>query len=273
MKTFNGKAIYQPKSKAAEYSKWACNLFVGCSGKCNYCYNRTGITAKVLGGDKPTLKKCLVNEETALGIFMKEADQNLAELRKHGLFFNFVSDPFLPETYRLNLKAMAYCQLKLIPIKALTKQTWWVEKVVSKEVYFPTEDIAIGFTLTGHSELEPGCATNEDRIRAMKVLNDEGFKTWASIEPIIDFESSWRMIEQTLGFCDLYKVGLKSGGKYNVKDAQWFMTKVLIACSCNHTKAYIKDSLINLCGIDRMALAVNHASYVDQDYNIFTAEN
>ena len=30
-KNFNGKAIYQPKVKVAEYAKWACNFYVGYS--------------------------------------------------------------------------------------------------------------------------------------------------------------------------------------------------------------------------------------------------
>jgi len=29
MKTFKGKAIYQPAGKAAEYSQWACNFYTG----------------------------------------------------------------------------------------------------------------------------------------------------------------------------------------------------------------------------------------------------
>lgn len=274
-----GKIIYQPKGKAQEYAKWAANFYNGCTGLCTYCYNRTGITAKVLGGEKPTLKQSIVNyhhknhsfndEQKALGIFMKEADRNLAELRKHGLFFNFVSDPFLPETYRLNLKAMAYCQLKLIPIKALTKQTWWVEKVVSKEVYFPTEDIAIGFTLTGHSELEPGCATNEDRIRAMKVLNDEGFKTWASIEPIIDLDSSWKMIAEVCNHCDLMKIGLQAGKTYNEGEIINFMVNVHRLADVYNFKFYYKDSFLKAAGMPRYPLVINE---VDRDYNMFAEE-
>jgi hypothetical protein len=59
-----------------------------------------------------------------------EAEQNLEELRKHGLFFNFVSDPFLPETIGLNTLAMRYCIIHSIPVIALTKQTRWVEDFI-----------------------------------------------------------------------------------------------------------------------------------------------
>lgn len=277
------KIIYQPKGKAQEYAKYAANFYVGCLGKnsCQYCY-----CPKVLRGywpDKPTLKKGLNIIDKAKHIFMKEADQNLTELRKHGLFFNFVSDPFLPETIELNTFAMRYCIIRGIPVKALTKQTWWVEDFMAEMWdndtiwnldYHDVQNLmAIGFTLTGHDDLEPGCASNNERINAMQLLHSEGFKIWASIEPIIDFESSYQMIEQTLGFCDLYKVGLKSGSKYSTEDARWFATKVLISCACNHTKVYLKDSLVKLTGWDRENLKEISGSYVDADYNMFADEN
>ena len=36
------KAIYKPKGKAGGYAEWACNLFVGCSNNCSYCYCKKG---------------------------------------------------------------------------------------------------------------------------------------------------------------------------------------------------------------------------------------
>jgi DNA repair photolyase len=266
MKTFKGKAIYQPSGKAAEYSKWAVNFYNGCSAKCEYCYNRHGITAKVLGCDTPTLKKSLINEEHAFGQFIYEAAKNLDQLRKDGLFFNFVSDPLLRETYRLNMKAMAFCELKLIPIKVLTKQTWWVPLVLSKEVYFPSNDIAIGFTLTGHDELEPGAASNNDRIRAMKVLHDEGFKTWASIEPIIDIESSMAMIDEIRDHVDLVKIGLQSGKKYDLSELIPFIHCYNGIADGFGFKIYWKDSLLKHAGFERSELP---GCCVDRDYNIF----
>ncbi len=42
-KRFNGKALYQPSGKAAEYSAWACNFYTGCSNDCEYCYCKRGV--------------------------------------------------------------------------------------------------------------------------------------------------------------------------------------------------------------------------------------
>lgn len=30
--------IYEPKGRAREYSPYACNLYIGCSHRCQYCY-------------------------------------------------------------------------------------------------------------------------------------------------------------------------------------------------------------------------------------------
>lgn len=48
----SGITIYQPNGAAAEYSKWACNLYNGCTNRCEYCYNRHGLAHNCLGMDE-----------------------------------------------------------------------------------------------------------------------------------------------------------------------------------------------------------------------------
>ena len=128
--------------------------------------------------------------------------------------------------------------------------------------------IAIGVTLTGHDELEPGASQTHQRIRLLKRSNELGFKTFASIEPIIDFDSSFRMICDSYLFCDLYKIGLKSGEKYSKQELIYFIEGVNGLC---HKKAanipvYFKDSLLKAAGIDRKDLPVN---CVNRDFDLF----
>jgi hypothetical protein len=43
----------------------------------------------------------------------------------------------------------------------------------------------------------------------MDIIGTEGFRVWASIEPVIDFDSSFRMIQQALDAgCEHFKIGL-----------------------------------------------------------------
>ena len=72
-KRYNGKAIYQPKGKAAEYSPWACNFFTGCSNDCSYCYCKRGVLNHYWSTN-PKLKKRFKDEGHAIEVFNKELD-------------------------------------------------------------------------------------------------------------------------------------------------------------------------------------------------------
>lgn len=268
-KSFKGKAIYNPSGKAGEYSYWACNFYVGCSNGCEYCYCKKGIMKSSMGADVPTLKKCFRNEGHAKDVFEKEMLQNREELKKHGLFFSFSTDPMLKETIELTLFAITLCLCADIPVKILTKRADFFSIVE----YFDREFlwmgnyksmIAFGFTLTGRDEIEPGASTNTERIEAMKKLHASGFKTWASIEPIIDIPSSLKCIEETLGYCDLYKIGMLSGGSLPKEELRNFIGRVCYLASKNGAKVYWKDGLKKYLGRDIVSAAT-----VDRDYNIF----
>ena len=268
IKSFKGKAIYNPSGKAGEYSYWACNFYKGCSNGCTYCYLKKGVLAQAMGGDKPELKSCFKNEENALEIFKKEILQNKEDLQKHGLFFTFTSDPFLKETIDLTHDAIGICQFNEIPVKVLTKTTWWVEDLLLDEDTYKDNRkdlIAYGFTLTGHDELEPNASTNLQRIQAMKELHNAGFKIFASIEPIVDFVSAKNMIGSTLEFCDLYKIGLMSGKKYDVVEAQSFVE--WLNDLSKQPKIYLKETLQELTHYTNEELDFN---FVNRDYNMFT---
>lgn len=268
-KNFKGKAIYNPKGAAAEYSYWACNFYVGCSNDCSYCYCKKGVLSSAMGGTTAKLKSCFNNEVHALQVFEKELSKNIDSLREHGLFFTFTSDPMLKETIALNWEAAVLAIEKNIPVKFLTKSVGgWVNDLTTIHKSWK-KYIAIGFTLTGHDELEPGADTNAERIEAMKQLHKAGIKTFASIEPIIDFNSSIRMIKETAGACDLYKIGLLAGGKYNKTEAMTFYYSLIPLLSDTDCRVYFKDSFINLIGLDRQMLASTWSKAVGRDYNMF----
>ena len=270
-KQFNGKAIYNPSGKAGEYSYWACNFYTGCSNNCTYCYCKRGVMSHVWS-NTAKLKRCFKDEKHAIEIFERELIQNLPELQKYGLFFTFTSDPFIPETINLTRKAISICIDNFVPVKVLTKRADFLDKLNGKwaAVHWSLSTvmkayISFGFTLTGHDELEPGASTNAERIETMKVLHEAGFKTWASIEPIIDLKASRSCIEQTLGFCDLYKIGLMSGGKLPDKEKlRLFVGRVCRLILAHGAKVYWKDGLKKHLGRDIVSAAT-----VGRDYNIF----
>jgi DNA repair photolyase len=274
-KPFKGKAIYNPSGKAGEYSAWACNFYTGCSNMCNYCYCRRGVMSHVWS-ETPKLKSCFRHELDAINIFEKEVKQNLDQLQKYGLFFSFTTDPMLSETIYLTIQACCFCMQNSIPVSILTKVDF-----KSIELYtdglsclFPEivpEEykhlLSFGFTLTGCDEEEPHASSNEERISCMKKLHEMGYKTWSSIEPVINISKSMDMIRQSSEYCLLYKVGLLSGKKYPKAELVQFINEV--TTSYPNNLFYFKESIIQQAGIAREDLPRN---CVDRYYNMFNSK-
>lgn len=236
-KPFNGRAIYQPSGAAGEYSKWACNLFNGCSNRCDYCYNRHSMTAKVLGTDRVSMKSSLTDDYTAknyyLRVFAQELDANLEAIKRDGgLFFSFVSDPLLEKTYGPNLQCMEYAVSQGVHCTVLTKSAWWIGTMCLSAscvklslVESLKDNLSLGFTLTGMDEMERLCISNtQERIDAMKWAQEQGVYTWASIEPVIDYQMALDVINRSLPYCKEYRIGLASklGIKYDTADVLRF---------------------------------------------------
>lgn len=265
---FKGKALYQPQGRSGEYAKWAINFYNGCTGGCEYCYNKR---FPILSDSKPTLKACFENKTDAFNTVKKEIAAHKKDIIKDGgLFLSFVSDPCLPETLMLTTAVISYCSgimqsalaerdesigKESIPVIILTKRADWIlhENSCFKaldEALANTplaKDIAFGFTLTGHDEMEPGCSSNIDRIRAMKVLHKKGYRTWASIEPIIDFDSSLEMVRLAAPFCDHFKIGIRTDRKFTCteEERKKFETGLGIITLNTRSTVYFKHSYLD----------------------------
>ena len=275
MEQFKGKAIYNPSGKAGEYSRWACNFYTGCSNGCEYCYCKKGILGHAMGGDTPTLKKCFRNELHAISVFFDElfdpiTEQPKAGIKEHGIFLSFTTDPCLPETQVLHFAVIEACLMIQVPVQILTKCTAWLDTEQGQQMLSnpnAQHHLAVGFTLTGHDELEPNAAPNATRIGAMKRIHEMGIKTFASVEPIIDIDSSYNMIENAAPFCNHFKVGILKGAKYDSME-------LADACAsvCRRFKNstfYFKESLLKAAEIVREDISDYHDNCVNTDYNIF----
>lgn len=268
----NGKALYTPKGAAREYAPVGCNLYTGCKHDCFYCYLKRGVLSHAMGGTEIKLKSCFKDDIDAGVVFAKELEKHLSYLQKVGIFFSFSTDPLISETRDLTKRCIVTANRNGVPVKLLTKNADFVNDEVFmswlKVHDFRKDLVAFGFTLTGHDEMEQFASSNSDRIAAMKRLHDMGFKTFASIEPIIDVPSSLDMIKQTLDFCDLYKVGLRSGVKkdyYQDEDLLLLIKELATLHGTRGTKLYIKKSLR-----ERLQHPIIGCISVDSDYYLFT---
>ena len=250
----NGKAIYTPKGAALEYGRVGCNFYAGCPHNCSYCYLKRGAPSKQLGGTEVRLKKCFKDEEDALSIFSKELDKHIGYLRRYGVFFSFTTDPLINETMDVTFKAMHRCAIRGIPVKVLTKNADFISKLYSLPTTFVNhcrDWVSFGFTLTGRDDMEPNASSNHRRIEVMRYLHMDGFKTWASIEPVIDWKSSRSIVKQALLYCDHFKIGLRSGVKKDYYDDSEITDSILwlkhIITNVGKT-VYFKESIRKRAG-------------------------
>ena len=206
--------IYRPRGKAGEYASWACNLYTGCSNDCEYCYCKKGPLGSIWTKE-PRLKKCFKNEEHAYSVFIRELEQNQEALRREGLFFSFTTDPFLKETRKFTWNCILTALSEKITVSVLTKRADFLDDISTALRWIHKDGLVFGFTITGCNLKEPGASTNGQRIEAMERLHDAGFKTFASLEPIIDPARTLNYYKElaSRSCCDLVKVGLESGRK------------------------------------------------------------
>ena len=247
-KIINGKALYTPKGAAKEYGRIGCNFYTGCPHECEYCYLKRGITGKALGGTEVRLKKCFKDEKYALQVFRNEVTKHRDRLRETGVFFSFTTDPMIPETRDLTLSAIAFLSDLGIASYVLTKNHTFYEydRFTRMLPSLNKELVHFGFTFTGRDDMEPKASANSQREYVLRCLHDQGYKTWASIEPVVDWESSCLMIARLLDVCDHFKVGLRSGVSRDYYNPQETLASVewLTTVIPNHNgTVYLKQSV------------------------------
>jgi len=271
-------AIYNPKVAAAEYARWACNLYNGCPHQCEYCYCKRGILGATMGGALPEIKKQLGGtKEKAFEIFCKELKANADQIRREGgLFFSFSTDPMVAAELPLTARCIEQCFMLSVPVVILTKAVlWWYNSRTFHDLLMHYRHlIAIGFTLTGHDELESCAASNDERINLMALLSGAGFKIWASIEPIIDPLASLASIRMVESYCQHFKIELRSGVKkdyYDDVDLNALFLSIDRYAEQNPQTQYFKtfyfkDSFVKRLGLDRSTF---QAPFVDRNFSLF----
>lgn len=259
------KFITLSKGAAKEYSEYSFNSHTGCTNGCSYCY------LKGLGMNHPPKpKKMLYDRDDNIFAAYKfvrcryepelekllEADP---ELREKGILLSFATDPLLEETL-IYTKFVVIANIeKYVITRLLTKRgVKEFQKFANfaldldrdkEETQWQLAHLHYGVTLTGFDDLEPNAAPNMERIETLKLARENGFATWVSLEPIIDFETSLNMLKASKDFVFYYKIGLQNRGiKYAQDTALWFKSQVeeLLPAS----KFTFKNSFKKLIGIE-----------------------
>ncbi|MEG2451208.1 MAG: radical SAM protein, partial [Clostridia bacterium] len=199
--------IYRPTGMAREYSPYACNLYIGCSHRCVYCYAPHTLQKKeseYFG--KPYPRKDVLR--------LLEADLK-KNVYTEQILLSFVGDCYCDnqDDSRTTREALILLNQYRAPVALLSKGG---KKLLRDMDIFKAfgDRISVGCTLTFFDETkskewEPYASTPSERLETLKILHDNGIKTFASFEPTIEPEESLKLIKKTLedNSVDHYKIG------------------------------------------------------------------
>lgn len=233
--------IYEPSGKAREYSELAANLYNGCNHGCKYCY-APGIRRKV--------REDYLSPEPRRNIIRDfEIDCKKNYNTPKPVLFCFMTDPYNSKESELRLtrEALKIALRYKIPIKILTKSKAVLNDIDVIKKF--GKSISVGMTLTfdnekDSSEWEPKGALPKERIEVLKTLKKQRVPTWASFEPVVIPDQSLSMIEKSLPFTDVYKIGKLNNYKGLDKKINWekFLVKA-VAKIRGEKPFYVKKDL------------------------------
>ncbi len=241
--------VYEPKGRAREYSPFACNLYMGCTHGCKYCY------APACMHKKPKVwhEVARARSENVLELFNRDCaklakEQADDEMRR--VLFCFLSDPYQPLEGELHLtrRAIAIAARYGIKINILTKgDSSLIEQDLSLMRDAQTH---LGITLCFINDFsrqawEPMASSVQSRLRILKTAHEMGIYTWVSMEPVIIPEEALAVIREAHDYVDYWKVGKLNHNKEVEKSIDWAkfredVTDLLDSYGC---KYYIKEDL------------------------------
>lgn len=244
------KVIYKPKGRALEYAPWACNLYMGCTHGCTYCYAPGCVRKTSELWHKNAEERQNVVESFELDA--KWLSENMPDDKNRRVLFCFLSDPYQPLESKLHLtrRCLAIAKKYGIKVDILTKGSY---ARVSKDFQLMKDANAhLGVTLSFANDArrklwEPRASTVADRLRILKEAHEFGIFTWVSMEPVIIPEEALEVIRTAHSYVDFWKVGKLNHNREVEKTVNWpkFRDEAIALLKAYGSEYYIKEDLRN----------------------------
>lgn len=238
------KVIYRPAGMAEEYAKLALNIYNGCTHGCTYCYGARYKKDEYYRWASP--KKNLINK---LREDVKELDPDTCP----EILLSFQGDVYQPEDVNLGLTRQVIEILieYHLPFSILTKGGVRANRDFDllKESGKAKFGTSMVFRSEGFAEiLEPGAASIENRMSAIKDAKALGIPTWVSVEPVIFPGEALSVIIQMDEHVDHWKVGKINHDADLESSVDWleFRSDVSKLLTRLGTSFYLKNSLTDL---------------------------
>lgn len=241
-------AIYEPKGAAREYSPLALNYIKGCDHGCVYCYVPKMMKRFDAGYVHSNV---YIKEEKALMNEIRNSARKYARSPKQ-VFLSFLTDPyshFNKET-KLTRRVLEILLEYQIPVSILTKGGYQVLNDLDVIRRFgPNIQVGCSLTFTSPEDSkkwEKNGAHPMERMDVLRILNKEGVRTWASMEPVIFPDQSLEIMEMTKDFIDGYKIGKLNHFQNHEKKFDWtqFLSDAVGIMRKNKELFYIKKDLL-----------------------------
>lgn len=259
-------AIYQPSGAAREYSPLAMNYIKGCDHGCVYCYVPKMMKRFDAGYVHSNV---YIKEETKL---LKEIEASCKKFQDSPwqVFLSFLTDPyshFNKET-KLTRRVLELLLKYRIPVSILSKGGYNVLDDLDIILQFG-ENIQVGGSLTftnpdDSMKWEKNGALPDERFDTLRILHEQGIKTWASMEPVIYPDQSLEIMDITAPYVDAYKIGKLNHFKKHEDKFDWskFLNDSINIMRRHKKPFYIKNDLAEFA--DENTVLYDHER--DMDY-------
>jgi DNA repair photolyase len=236
-------AIYTPTGRALEYAPLAANMYKGCSHCCRYCYVPGASHGKL---SREEFDAAAIPRPGWLDRLRKNAKKLQAAGITEQVVLCFSTDAYNPSNTSLTRPTIEILIEHGLAFCVLTKGG--SRALVDIDLYRPERD-CFAATLTSLNaafslKWEPRAALPDDRIATLKTFHDKGIFTWVSLEPVLDVESSLKIVEETHEYVDLYKIG-RANYLPSTTTTNWrnYTLRMVDLCQQLGVKHYIKRDL------------------------------
>jgi DNA repair photolyase len=239
------KYIYTPGGPALEYAMYGANPNSGCGHHCLYCYMTKGRCSNCARVEK--FHAGAVPKKNFLAHLTADAKKYQAAGITEQVLLSFSTDVYNPFDTSLTRPTIEILQEYGMAFCVLTKGG--SRALVDLDLYRPDKDCFTS-TLTSldddfSKKWESRAALPADRIETLKKFHDAGIFTWVSLEPTLSPEASLKIVEETHGFVDLYKIGRANYIPEYTKGIDWqdYTMRMITKCVSLGAKHYIKENL------------------------------
>jgi DNA repair photolyase len=199
---------------------YAINPYIGCAHGCVYCYARF-MTRWYHRGEK---WGSFVDVKKGILDILK---QELIKKEKGTILLSSVTDPYQPieKKTRLTRSILEILTENSFPVEVLTKSFLIIRDI---DVLNKIDDCEVGLTITMWNDdtrilFEPYASPIQKRLKALKILCDEGIETYVFLGPLLPFVSEENLeallntLADRVGRVIVDRLNLKAGNWSNIR--------------------------------------------------------